>query len=297
MPWTQIHPFFGCFIVHYCFKGNLHSSAVFWAIVWGSIFSDLPRKLYLLLQIFISNLKYNHIYAEWTHSFPISIFLTITGYIIYCYISNKNMTNSLFPCFINNKNQIMSSQKQTMHPHSTSFNKELNENTSLLNNNNDEQIQIISVTTYSSMRSLKTMDHRHNRFEYKYGSSLNCINCWCDLQSFWRLFTYFFLSIFIHCLIDFLFHHSDAHDQFLPFCAQKCNWRSPLSYYEYNYYGYIVGPTLCALTILLSIWIYIHKKEDWKTNSMYYHWFWILLLFVNDCWCSYEVIKPIIVHG
>ena len=285
MPWTQIHPFYGCFIIHYCFGGNLHSSAVFWVIFWGSSFPDLPRKLYLFGHLFLKNLEYNYLWADWAHSFPISLFMTIVSYIIYCHISNKSMKESICLCLGNNI-----SQKQTMHPH-LNTNKQLNEQTNLLKDNKD--IEIVSVTTYSTIESMKHIDHRQNSFEYKYGSSLSCRNCWCDCRSFWKLCAYFFLSVFLHCCLDFPFHHSNAHSQFLPFSMYI--FRSPLSYYEYEYYGYIVGPILCGITIILSIWIYVHKREDWKTDSKYYHLFWILVLVINDSWCLYEIVKPFIV--
>lgn len=221
MPWAQIHPFFGWFIIHYCFRGNLHSSAVFWTILWGSIFPDLPRHLFLLWHIFVCdniyltdwgcNKQFISNAENWTHSFPITIITLIISYIIYCFVSNKTMMESL-----GFKKKIIPFSKQTMHPNTSTNPAKKNklrkideEKTNLLNinneNNNNPEIEIISVTTYSSITSLRYMDHRHNSFDYRYGSSLNCKNCWIDSQSFWRLFTYFFYQFSFILLLIFSF--------------------------------------------------------------------------------------------
>ena len=49
----------------------------------------------------------------------------------------------------------------------------------------------------------------------------------------------FFASMLIHCFLDFPVHHDDGHRHFYPFSDFR--FSSPLSYWDPQYYGNVVG--------------------------------------------------------
>eukprot|EP01084_Bolivina_argentea_P123255 218429_1 len=118
MPWTLIHPFYGWFIIHFWFKGNLHSSAVYWTVLFGSIFSDMPKRLFVLYHIFIcDNVYFTNfgcegqfipIAEDWTHSLPLSIIISLISYFIYCKVSYKTLRETLCSCFVVKQNSSSS---------------------------------------------------------------------------------------------------------------------------------------------------------------------------------------------
>ena len=314
MPWTWIHPLFGWFIIHYCFKANLHSSAVFWSILWGSILPDLPHHLFIFWHYFICDDVYftnwgcnrNFITnsENWTHSLPLSLIFTIISYTVYCKVSHKTIKNAfcpwaklksstkkILPPTHSNKNKI-----EEEHMQNTDGNKKIqSEENQLLEKEIifdaspqflSPQIEIVSIKTYSSISSIKNNYRRYSSFEYRYGHWLTCKNCWCDKQSFWMMCAYLFLSMFIHSSIDFAFHRGSAREQLLPF--SRYIWQSPMSYH-----GVIESSLFCAISIGLIVWIHFHKRNDWKSNSMIYYYFWCLVLCAVMIWAICMIILAI----
>ena len=58
----------------------------------------------------------------------------------------------------------------------------------------------------------------------------------------------FFLSVGLHCVLDMLVHHDDAHRHFLPLT----NWRfeSPISYWDPAHFGHILAPFEALFTVM-----------------------------------------------
>jgi len=85
--------------------------------------------------------------------------------------------------------------------------------------------------------------------------------------AWWRKFEnlrLFAASALLHLLLDFPFHHGDAHRHFLPFS----NWRfkSPLSYWDPNHYGTILAPLEILLVGCCFIFLYRNFAE--RKNRM-----------------------------
>ena len=191
MPWTWIHPLFGWFVIHYWFKANLHSSAVFWSILWGSILPDLPKHLFIVWHYFICDDVYltnwgcnrNFILnsENWTHSLPLAMLFTIISYLIYCKVSNRTINETLCPW---SQSKRASTPKQTM-PADINLHKIEENSDKNKRKNQDEdskllqkeiiydaspqflspQIEIVSIKTYSSISSIKNNYRRYSSFE------------------------------------------------------------------------------------------------------------------------------------
>jgi hypothetical protein len=58
----------------------------------------------------------------------------------------------------------------------------------------------------------------------------------------------FFLSVGLHCVLDLLVHHDDAHRHFLPLT----NWRfeSPVSYWDPAHFGRMLAPLEAAFAMI-----------------------------------------------
>ncbi len=88
------------------------------------------------------------------------------------------------------------------------------------------------------------------------------------IYSCWRrnnLFALLFSSMLAHCLLDLPVHHDDAHRHFYPFS----NWRfeSPLSYWDRNHYGGVVGALEVSGFIIATIWLWrFHPSSQMTAN-------------------------------
>jgi hypothetical protein len=69
----------------------------------------------------------------------------------------------------------------------------------------------------------------------------------------------FFLSIGLHCMVDLLLHHDDAHRHFFPLF----DWRllSPVSYWDSRYYGQYVSWAEMALVLVGSVILFQRYKS------------------------------------
>eukprot|EP01084_Bolivina_argentea_P231529 390431_1 len=305
MPHTTTHPFIGWTILHVVFKANLHSSAVWWTILVGSMTPDffyLFWYLYYKIQGHSENKIFNHdinnkIWSniiDYSHSITVSSFIAITTYIIYCIFtmkisnthSKKDTTNNLTlnSVELHTMSNVMSSNidineisldcdENKEHKNTDTGHKLyiLQED----NNNDNTEDRMISTIQHSSITHGKT-----------------CRNCWCHLQTFSLLLSYFWIAISLHCIIDFPLHSQDARAQLVP--ITKYIFHSPISYWNYDYYGYISAPVLSLIVQIGTIWMYTHKKHDWIQQNKYVFWFMVILLFVNVSIESITMVKAFI---
>ena len=70
----------------------------------------------------------------------------------------------------------------------------------------------------------------------------------------WELLRLGFLSMVLHCLLDFPVHNNDAHRHFYPFSNYR--FISPLSYWDPKHYGRIVSLVEKGLVLLATIYIF-----------------------------------------
>ena len=70
----------------------------------------------------------------------------------------------------------------------------------------------------------------------------------------------FSLSGLLHVAFDFPLHAEDPYMHFYPLSTWK--FSSPVSYWDPNYYGWIIGPIDLLLTILLCIYLYKRYKRN-----------------------------------
>lgn len=85
---------------------------------------------------------------------------------------------------------------------------------------------------------------------------------------FKRYFLVFlFASMIIHCLLDLPVHHDDGHRHFYPFSDFK--FQSPLSYWDPNHYGNLVGIAELVLFFIAAIWLWCWQPQANQTwNSL-----------------------------
>eukprot|EP01083_Nonionella_stella_P094466 265022_1 len=322
MPWTSIHPFYGWFIIYSLFKVNLHSSAVFWSILWGSIFPDLPHHLFFLYHIFVCDNVYLTNFgcnqavmtnaASWAHSLPLALIITIISYLMYyrAYHQSKHrlkphpkIMDPLHVSAVHSEKEERNddlTQYDIVHKMDQNEKKQapiqMDESAQLLGKDStyyvvdNPNIEILSVKTYDSKNSIgpRERSRRYTSFVSTHGGWLTCKNCWCDAHGFWLMMTYFFMSTFMHSTMDFVMHHSTAHSEFLPFTWWI--WRSPISYFEEEYYGYIVGPIVCGIAVPLSVWIFDYKRMEWELHSKLVYYIWIVVFIAVNAWFCYEIV-------
>ncbi len=65
----------------------------------------------------------------------------------------------------------------------------------------------------------------------------------------WKSMSVFFISMICHSLLDIPFHNDDAHRHFFPFTDYR--FISPLSYWDPNHYGKLVG--FFELSLVLGV--------------------------------------------
>lgn len=70
----------------------------------------------------------------------------------------------------------------------------------------------------------------------------------------WRLLLLLFASMLLHCLGDLPLHHDDAHRHFFPFL--EWTFASPVSYWDPNYHGKLVGPLEILLVSVASAYLW-----------------------------------------
>lgn len=76
----------------------------------------------------------------------------------------------------------------------------------------------------------------------------------------WASLTAFAGSGLLHLLFDFLLHNGDARQHFWP--VSDWIFNSPLSYWDRNYYGDIVGAVELLGAILLCLWM-LFRFRGW----------------------------------
>lgn len=68
----------------------------------------------------------------------------------------------------------------------------------------------------------------------------------------------FFLSVGLHCVLDLVVHHDDAHRHFLPLASWR--FESPISYWDPAHYGRILAP-LEALFAVVGAGLLMRRQE------------------------------------
>ena len=65
----------------------------------------------------------------------------------------------------------------------------------------------------------------------------------------------------LHLGLDFLLHHDDGRAHFWPISNWK--FQSPVSYWDSNHYGNIVGPTEILLSLAACVWLWRKHVNRW----------------------------------
>jgi hypothetical protein len=70
---------------------------------------------------------------------------------------------------------------------------------------------------------------------------------------------FFFSSMTLHSLGDFLLHHDDAHRHFFPIW----DWRfeSPVSYWDPRHYGNVIAPVESVVVLAGSLFLLSHYRD------------------------------------
>ncbi len=79
---------------------------------------------------------------------------------------------------------------------------------------------------------------------------LACLLAWWLKKPLWLLF---FASMFVHSVFDFPLHHADAHHHFFPLSMWQ--FHSPVSYWDPQYYGRIVGAIELFTVLAGGAWL------------------------------------------
>lgn len=81
----------------------------------------------------------------------------------------------------------------------------------------------------------------------------------------WAVLAAFASSGLLHLLFDFLLHNGDARQHFWPLSDWVFN--SPLSYWDRNYYGNIVGTVELVGALILCLWMLI-RFRSWAMRGV-----------------------------
>ena len=65
-------------------------------------------------------------------------------------------------------------------------------------------------------------------------------------------------SMLLHCGFDFFLHNDDAHHHFFP--LSDFAFESPISYWDGDHYGHILGPIETLVTLGVSIYLFRRLK-------------------------------------
>lgn len=71
-----------------------------------------------------------------------------------------------------------------------------------------------------------------------------------------------FASMALHCLSDLLLHHDDAHRHLFPFSDWR--FRSPVSYWDPQHYGHILGPLEAVVVLAGCMWLLKRYSSLWS---------------------------------
>ncbi len=75
-----------------------------------------------------------------------------------------------------------------------------------------------------------------------------------------------FASILLHCLQDLPLHNDDAHRHFLPLSNYR--FESPLSYWDPDHYGQIMGLIELVLMVVASIYVFRRVRSRWTKGLL-----------------------------
>eukprot|EP01084_Bolivina_argentea_P318079 551548_1 len=253
MPSTANHCMVNLFLLSKFCKANLRSSSTFYTIFFGSMFPDTSMWLFGVYAVFAGyglDDAFDHYTGGWIrlkdyfHSIPISLAATIVYFVIYRYFyCNQFIPETIF-CI-----------KQTN-----------NSQSGLLDNNTDIEIGSIGNNHNTNANksenilidALIDMDTDNDML------NATCKNCWFNMRYFTRLNIYFFLSMLLHGIFDFFLHTDFAHSHFMPFDDWK--FRSPVSAFDVNHYGYIWITFELIVCVCFIPWILKIKKDQWKQS-------------------------------
>lgn len=260
---------------------------------------------------------------NYSHSIPVTFFLSIASYIIYYALFSRNQNINWHKSRSELRKRLNEQQKEDLNINTVELNSFNPMRESIMSTNlgdvneisitydeddDDDDERNIENNLYimqSKPSSLSSKEKNRNRnksnnnniddMDKRVSSQTNCRNCWCNLQSFFILLSYFSMAMCIHCICDFPLHNDDAHAQFVPFTDYV--FHSPLSYWDYNHYGYIVSPIISLFVMISSIWIYKHKKDDWKNQMTFtirgkqIHVLLIIMVIALSINCLYDAIS------
>ncbi len=75
-----------------------------------------------------------------------------------------------------------------------------------------------------------------------------------------------FASIVLHALEDLPVHHDDPHRHFWP--LSNFRFESPISYWDPNHYGAIVGTLETGLMLIASIYVFRRVRSRWAKGLL-----------------------------
>lgn len=75
-----------------------------------------------------------------------------------------------------------------------------------------------------------------------------------------------FASILLHCLEDLPVHHDDGHRHFFP--LSNFRFESPVSYWDPDHYGIVVGRIEMVLVVIASIYVFRRVRSRWTKGLL-----------------------------
>lgn len=270
MPSTNFHPMLNMYILSKVCKINLRSPAMFYCILWGSMVPDFSLFVFFFYYILIgtdSNEIWSDLYftksgwitvKNYLHSIPVALFLSLFFFILDHSIRDRANRNP--------KNSEIDSNGKAM------------ESSDVEIGNLGKTPNLAAESSASPLTKVDVHD------DDNWTHDINCRNCWCNTALYVvPLAAYWFLSMFLHSIADFLLHHDDAHSSLVPFTNWK--FQSPVSYYDTRHYGYFWVAFELGFSLYFMYWILKIKGDDWKDSK--YKWLfilWIIIFVVNVIW-------------
>lgn len=69
------------------------------------------------------------------------------------------------------------------------------------------------------------------------------------------------LSMLLHAAADFPLHHDDGHRHFWPL---EFRFESPVSYWDFDHFGWFVLPLEVTCTVIGAVWLALRSTKVWR---------------------------------
>ena len=291
MPSTNFHAIINLWIISKVFGANIKSTAVFYTIIWGSMFPDFSMLIFILYFAF-SGADFETIFGDlyytslnwialknYFHSIPLSLF----GFIVF-YAIDKFL--------ISRKNKKQQQETTDDNINNTTDDVEIARMNKILSTSiasTPDDVETDDIKHDNNMDDIKDDDNDIERDIVDMDNDEDIINatcigggapCWFNKNYWWILCSYWCLSMCIHSIFDFLLHNDDAHSNWVPLTQWK--FYSPISYWDPNHYGYIWPFFELGFSLYWAYWICSIKKNQWKQSCRQWIWkLWIIIIAGN----------------